>query len=278
MKNYMNQWVTLRAALLKPRTVESYRDLIVRYIVPAIGDIPPDQLRAEDIRALLADISASGKTRTSELVFVLLKTALKDLDPSIMLKVRRPAHRQSRPIAWGDQEIARYVAGAQQSPHALSLLLAVSLGLRRGEICGLRWEDVDFPARLIHVRRQRIRLSTGALIDAPPKSLSSMRDLPIPAGLLPRLRSERQLSGPLCRLSPSGLDAAHRKLVHSLALPYTPLHGLRHSFATAALSHGADLKTIQCLLGHASFATTADIYSHPSMNLLISAVDSAIAF
>ena len=173
------------------------------------------------------------------------------------------------------ESYADYLSALKSHKHQLPLALGLLLGLRRGEICGLRWMDVDFHKVELHICNQRQRMASGEILDMPPKSATSNRVLPIPAALLPLLKSQRQLVGYVCKLSPSGLDAAHRRLVHQLRLPYIPLHGLRHSMATACIRHCGDMRSLQTVLGHASYATTANRYTHPDRNMLLSCIEKA---
>lgn len=275
VETWLNDWLSLRAAELRPRTLESYHAIINRYIIPAIGRADPNELKPDQLRHMLAEISASGKTRTAELCYVILRCASRDLDSDIMRRVRRPSHVQVSPGAWSDQDIAIYMAALADHRHGLALSLGLVLGLRRGEICGLRWGDIDFTAAEVHICNQRYRLG-GKIVDGPPKSATSDRRLPLPAPLLSRLRASRGLPGAyVCNISPSGLDAAHRALVARLGLPPIPLHGLRHSMATACIRHGGQMRALQNLLGHASYTTTANRYTHPDREMLRTAIDAA---
>lgn len=272
---YLESWLALRSGGLKVRTVECYASLIRLHIAPAFGDVDLDRLTAAEIVAALASIVASGHTRTAELCYVLLKAALKDCAGTPMRGVPRPAHIQTTPDAWSDDQIRAYMAALQNHRHGLALQLGLVLGLRRGEIVGLRWSDIDFDRGVVNICNQRLRLDTGQIIDGTPKSRSSVRSLPLPPPLLAQLRRNRQLTGYVCPLTPSGLDAAHRALVRRLGLPYIPLHGLRHSMATAVIRHGGDMRCLQLLLGHASYATTANRYTHPDRAMLQTSLDCA---
>jgi integrase len=275
---WLNDWLILRKGELRPRTVESYQDLIDRYVIPSLGNVDVADLRADALRHLLASIVAAGHGRTAELLFVMLKSACADLDINPMLKVKRPKHHQQSPAPWPDEAMAVYLAACIDHPHGLALSLGLLLGLRRGEICGLRWQAIDLTANTITIDNQRLRLATGEIIDAPPKSASSIRTLPIPDQLRPWLVKARGMpTAYLCPLTPSGLDQAHRKLVARLGLPHIPLHGLRHTMATASLRHGGDMRSLQSILGHASYSTTANIYTHPDLDMLKSSLDAVSA-
>lgn len=275
LSQYLSDWLTLRSGGLRVRTVESYRSVIRLHIVPAIGDVPVDQLNQWAIRPVLAAIVARGHTRTAELAWVILSAALAAVPGAPMAGVPRPAHIQQTPDAWSDVQIATYMAALADHRHGLALSLGLVCGLRRGEICGLRWQDVSWDTAELHITNQRQRLADGRLVDGPPKSRAGVRPVPVPPPLMARLRAARQLSGYIDSITPSGLDAAHRALVARLGLPPIPLHGLRHSMATSCVRHGGDIRSLQLLLGHARYATTADRYTHPDRDMLRRAVDLA---
>ena len=275
LSEYLKDWLALRSGGLRARTVESYESLIRLYVVPIIGHLAVDQLSKWDIRPMLARIAAEGHTRTAELCYVMLSAALSDLPHQPMRGVPRPAHIQRTPEAWSDDQIAAYMAALAGHPHGLALSFGIVLGLRRGEICGLRWQDISWDTSEIYVTNQRMRLDSGQMIDALPKSRASVRTVPVPPQLMARLRQARQLAGYIDAITPSGLDHAHRALVKRLGLPPIPLHGLRHSMATSCIRHGGDMRSLQILLGHAKYATTADRYTHPDRAMLRTAIDRA---
>ena len=277
LSQYLSDWLVLRSGDLRPRTVESYTSLIRLHIAPMLGAVPVDALTALHIRPCLAKIVAEGHSRTAELCYVLLAAALADLEPSPMKGVPRPAHIQHSPDAWSDDQIRAYMDALEDHRHGLALSLGLVCGLRRGEICGLRWQDISWETSEICITNQRMRLDSGQIVDALPKSRASVRTVPVPAPLMARLRHERQLTGYIDGITPSGLDAAHRALVARLGLPPIPLHGLRHSMATSCIRHGGDMRSLQLVMGHARYSTTADKYTHPDRAMLRSAIDAAAA-
>ena len=274
----------MRSAALRPRTLESYRSLLRLHIAPALGTMELDALTPVAVMEALAPLCASGKSRTAELVYILLRAALGDglrlrhVAANPMDAVMRPRHRQTRPSPWGPEEIQRYIIGIRTDPHRIAWLLALQCGLRRGEICGLRWSDIDLRGRMFHVSNQRVRLDDGRIVDQPPKTESGDRFVPLPDGLLRILRGAYRLGdGYVEPLTPGALDAAHRRTVRRLGLPRLTLHGLRHTMATQALRNGASMRALQQVLGHADYRTTAMIYAHPDFAMLRRAVDCAAA-
>ena len=268
LTEYLLDWISLREDL-RPRTVDGYKSL-VKAITPY--DMPLWRLRPRHVAAMLDAICDTGHSRSAEAVFVLLRSAL---PPAKMDGVPRPNHHPAPRRALTPSEAALYVRAALEDTQGLGPLLCLFCGLRRGEVCGLRWKDVDMSVHILHIRNTRIRLDDGRIIDGPPKSAAGIRDIPIPNTVIPLLAARRQLAGYVCPLTPSGLDQAHRRICARAGLEPLPLHGLRHTMATNALRSGASMRAIQAILGHASMATTAAIYTHPDADMLRSALDAA---
>ena len=293
---WLSDWISLRSPGLAPRTIESYRALAARHIAPAFGSVALDALSPAAIQSLLAALCTDGHARTAQLVLVLLRAALSDaLDLGIIAadptrRVLRPRHIRADPRFWSPEEMRAFAlyCGAARWGHAW--LLAMLCGLRRGELAGLRWSDVDFASGVLHIRNQRLRLVGCGVVDAAPKSASGRRDVPLPGQLVALLRSEfrrqrlqQAVGGVLPAYVVSGIDNRpidpHRlnlALSRDIALaglrPIN-LHGLRHSMATAAVSAGVDMKVLQALLGHASYTTTADVYAHVLQSEKFDAID-----
>lgn len=275
---YLHRWLSGLSDDLRPRTIECYETQIDLHIVPGIGNVQIESLTSCDIKRLLSSIAARGMTRTAELCYVILHSALSEAPGDPMRGVKRPHHHQQSPAPWCDEDMRRYCAALADHPHGIALGLCITMGLRRGEACGLRWRDLDLAEGVAHIRNQRIRLASGAIIDALPKSATSIRDIPIPAPLLAQLRKARPRCEYIDGITPSGLDQAHRVLVSRLGLRHISLHGLRHSMATCSLRHGGDMRSLQSVLGHSSYATTANIYTHPDMSMLLASIDAAVRF
>lgn len=285
--NYLQSWLTLRAPSLAPSTVSGYQRAIARHIAPVVGPVPLSDLTPAHIMAVLAPVCAAGHTRQAQLVRVLLRCALQDalhmglIDHNPADAVRNPAHRK-RPIAyWSPEQIHTFLTAQRFGPLYHVWLLALLCGLRRGELLGLRWSDVDLRSGVATVCNQRMVVDRQAL-DRPPKSAAGRRQLPLPAPVLDALRKERRRSRSLYVLSrPDGSPFSPQQLRHALdaacaasGVPRLHIHGLRHSMATAALEAGVDLKVLQSILGHAHMATTADTYLHPSPKIREKALES----
>lgn len=274
---YLSSWLDLRAPSLAPSTVSGYKRCLRLHIAPVAGAVPLADLSPAHIMAILAPLCAAGHTRQAQLVRILLRCALQDavrmglLPHNPVDAVRPPAHRKQPISFWSPKQISLFLQAQRFAPLYHAWLLALLCGLRRGELLGLRWSDVDLAAGKVDVCNQRMVIER-VCIDRPPKSAAGRRQLPLPAPVLDALRRERRRSRSLYVLShPDGTPYTPQQLRRALdaacaasGVPRLHIHGLRHSMATAALEAGADVKVLQSLLGHAHYSTTADTYLHPS--------------
>lgn len=282
--DFLTEWVNLRSAGLAPRTIESYNGLISRQIGPNLADIAADQLQPEQVQRLLSGLCAAGHSRTAQLVYILLRAAYSEAvrvgilatDPTN--RVLRPRHVASDPRWWSLDEVKTFAQACPSLQFGHAWLLALMCGLRRGELAGLRWSDVDLIGHELHICNQRQWVG-GRLIDAPPKSRAGRRSIPYPSLLhdtlarqnrLQRLQQARGAVLPVyvvCGsdnrpVDPHRLNKALWCDIERVGLRQINLHGLRHSMASAAVAAGVDIKVLQSLLGHAHYSTTADIYAH----------------
>ena len=288
---FLAEWITNRAVALAPRTIAGYRQLIAHYVNPAIGSIPLGKLDAGAVTAILANIAQTGHSRTAEAVFVLLRCALRNTCAArIMAQVPRPRHVPASPSWWTGEEVQGLLSASPVPAMRLAWLLALCCGLRRGEICGLRWCDVDLPAKVIRVANARSVISGHGTVDGPPKSKSGQRVIPLPEVLVEALSSARLMaeadkllgrpaSPYVLRgnsrggLSPHTLDSWLAQCIQAAGLRPIRLHDLRHTMAAIAITQGVDVRVLQSLLGHASVTTTAHIYAHVTTRAQRSAVD-----
>jgi integrase len=153
--------------------------------------------------------------------------------------------------------------------------------MQRGEVLGLRWQDVDFEQRLLHVR-QTVTVVQGAAHVDPPKSKRSRRAVPVPAQVIGALRehpvrqNERRLAtGPIWRdhdlvfptslgtpINPNNLTRDYNRWVAQAGVPRIRIHDQRHTHVTLALQAGANIKAVSQRVGHAKTSITMDLYAH----------------
>lgn len=270
-------------------TIYGYRKIIENHLEPGLGKIVLQELHPRDIQHYYAQmklderLSASTIRHHHDLLSCALRTAVKQ-----ELIRRNPAEWVDPPRVnmtevrfYNAGELKRLCEVVEGTWLETVVKLAGYLGLRREEICGLRWSNVDFKNRKIHIREART--TAGAvIIQKETKNRSSARTLYMTDEIREMLRKEQKRQRQAARElgsryessgfvsvdqwgrahSPNVVSQAFRRVVDRENLPYITLHGLRHTFATLASAQGAPLFEIAKVLGHSTPATTGKIYTH----------------
>lgn len=177
------------------------------------------------------------------------------------------------------EELSRIMSWLELNPHSWTLGVYISIftGARIGEVCGIKWEDVDFGEKTIHVQRTIERgvaeggKGTMVYVNTT-KTRSSNRYLPISQPIEKRLKDWSRVSRPEFYVTSNSLEPIEPRVLRdrfvrackAANVTYKGFHSLRHTFATMMLENGADIKTISDILGHSSVEITMDVYSHPS--------------
>ena len=164
---------------------------------------------------------------------------------------------------------------ANMSLTAFGILLSLFMGLRIGELCGLKWEDVDFRNKILHIRRtvQRISSANGnrktKIVISTPKSATSFRDIAIPDALMRYFEMFRDevdhfiLSGTDKPVEPRTMQYRYKKILRTADVEDHNYHKLRHTFATNSAEKGFHVKALSAVLGHSSVTLTLNRYIHP---------------
>lgn len=199
------------------------------------------------------------------------------------LSCKAPVTRPKEMQVLTGEEIQRLLIQAKEDGCFELFLLELTTGLRRGEILALWWDDLDFRTGTLRVERQVQRIQ-GKLVVAQPKTRASCRSILLPAPVLKILEQYRQNVSsrwmfPSPRKEDSPLDpAAVRKKLSAVlrraGCPAARFHDLRHTFATSALEHGMDVKTLSTVIGHVSSATTLNVYAHVTDEMRQKAADN----
>ena len=305
---FMRRWLeTYAASNTTPRTQQGYRGTISRYIAPAIGGIPLQGLRPQHIQKMYADMLERGlSARTVLHTHRVLREALGHAMKWGIL-IRNPADATTPPrpqrqeiAMWDDQTISRFLETAEDSPYRAFYHLAVLTGMRRSELCGLKWESIDLARGKALVVRTLQRIYGKGLVEGQPKTARSRRPIALSANaicLLQQIRKrqleQRLAGGPAWQdsgyvfthpsgtpIDPDTLTHDFQAIVRQAGLPHLTLHGLRHAHATMLLTSGIHPKVVSERLGHSNIAITMDVYSHvlPDMQeAAAQAVDERLA-
>ena len=168
------------------------------------------------------------------------------------------------------EQLASFLREAKDSGVFEMYYVELATGLRRGELLGLKWEDIDFEHGNLRVKRQIARIN-GEVVEAPLKTKNAYRTLPLADDTIQVLNQQKKKTGssPWVFPSPTGGPISPDSVLHMLhrvldraGLPEIRFHDLRHTFATLALQNGVDVKTVSGMLGHFSAGFTLDTYAH----------------
>lgn len=285
---YLLDWLETSAELtLNESTVEKHRHLITKHIIPAIGQLRRDRVDADDINVFLRDMVRAGLAPSAKIARQVLHTAYAELVRQGKLKVNPvaltdpPKYDPRMPRSLNEDEAIHLLVICEGARFGIAIKLGLLLGLRRGEICGARWSDIDWVNKTITIRRTAKRVNGQRKTNAP-KSKSGTRILPLVAGLDKDLAAhhtaqaeEFALKGltntddlivasqAATQYDTANYLKAFRKLVAKAGLPAKEIrpHDLRHSTAILLITHGVDPRTAAQILGHASAQLTMEIYT-----------------
>jgi integrase len=287
---YLGRWLADSVRdTVRPTTFERYEQIVRLHIRPVLGKVKLKSLTSAHVRGLYREkLDAGLSPRTVQYVHSTLHKALKQaiadgLIPRNATEAVKPPQirrEEMRPLT-AEQVKVLFEAAKSDRLEAL-YILAVTTGLRQGELLGLKWDDIDHVVRTLQVKRTLTTAKGGPVLSAP-KTKGSRRTVRLSQTALEALRShlERQLgeidqAGDLWRenglifASESGSPlsrqhvTAHRfkPLLKRAGLPEIRFHDLRHTCATLLLSKNVNPKVVSEMLGHASIAITLDTYSH----------------
>lgn len=277
---------------VKESTYAHYQYTLLKYILPVLGPLAMSSLNEQTLEAGLQTIVFPKDGGHKPLGYVSAKECLSMVRRicayaarlhvirplAIVFRLPQKKNKAVAPLSSVEQQRLRDFVLVDPTPRKLGVLFAMELGLRIGEICGLKWKDIDLKNNTVQISRTVSRISseighTKVVIQSP-KTPSSRRKLPLPQHLISVLKKLHQnhrdddwfLSGnfnkpvePRCyrKSIQSYLKQARVQTVHP--------HMLRHTFATICLQAGCDIKTLSELLGHTNAAITLQRYAHSDM-------------
>ena len=279
-----------KAVTMSENSRSNYQSYLDKKIYPALGDLKLPEITPAQITALLLDIQAEGKAHSTVIkVYTILHSFFKMaylgdmIDRNPMDKVERPKPRKSEATAEGPQaytpaEVQRLFQALEAEPLKWRAMvhLLIDTGIRRGECCALRWQDVDFANGSITVAGNLCYTAAkGVYLDTPKNG----RTRTVYAGAA-TLALLRQLRGQQARKAISayiftqetGPEPMHpqsptrylKKLSERCGVPDLHPHKLRHTFASIAITNGADVASVSEALGHSDKAVTLRMYTHAS--------------
>jgi len=288
---WMEVWFEHYAKVkVRPSSHQTYRGYIDNHIKPNIGKIPLEKLTSLELQKFYKKLLEKGRVdrleskhqskglsaKTVRNIHQIISSAMKlaqeqkliSTNPADGCALPRLEHREMQTLPV--EQLQSFLREARDSGVFELYYLELATGLRRGELLGLKWEDIDLERGDLRVRRQIARIN-GEVVEAPLKTKNAYRTLPLAEDTIGVLEAQRKKTGSSQWLFPSTtggpispdsvLHMLHRVLKRA-GLPRVRFHDLRHTFATLALQNGVDVKTVSGMLGHFSAGFTLDTYAH----------------
>ena len=286
---FLVDWLASVKSSVRVRTFEAYESTVNKHIVPQVGRVKLEKLGPQDVQALLDAKLASGlHPRTVTGIRLVLCYALNQamrwelLSRNVAALVKGPKipHREMK--VWTEDQARKFIECCDSERLGALYVLALYTGLRRGELCALRWSDVDLDTRVASVRRSLQRTRTAGLVFEEPKTEKARRSINLAPAVISALRAHRKrqaetrlAAGSLWQdkglifptgigtpMDPRALGIDYDRMIEKSKLPRIRLHDLRHTFATIGLGQGVHPKVMSDMLGHSKVSLTLDVYSH----------------
>ena len=279
---------------VRPNTRTGYENNIRLYVRPRLGGIPLNKLTANDLQQFINWMRQDGRSEYREsrgdglsanTIRHCCGLCRRALEKAVTEKliVRNPAEECKLPPArrmemrlLSREELQKLLIQAQAEGYYEVFLLELTTGLRVGELMALQWDDLNFSTRELRIERQVYQIK-GELLIQPPKNKASIRSVILPTAVVTTLKKYKQTVFSRWMFpSPKKEDApiapsvvSHRlaKILKHAGCKKVRFHDLRHVFATNALEHGMDVKTLSTVIGHVSSATTLNVYAHVTSDM-----------
>ncbi|MER5921943.1 tyrosine-type recombinase/integrase [Streptomyces mirabilis] len=276
--------------VIKPRrklsTFDKYEAHVRLYLVPLLGAKRLESLGVADVRRFLVRLEKQTTAATAKESHRVLRSALssacrEELITRNVAKLVEPPRADTPELhPWTLDETLDFLAASRKDPLYAAFVLAIAMGLRRGEIIGLRWSDLDLDNRVLYVRQQTQR-RRGVLYDDDPKS-RRRRVVPLPALCIAPLRWHRmrqsaarakagekwQASGYVFttrtgrQVEPRNVYRSFTRIADSAGIRVVRLHDARHGTATLLTAAGVAPRVVMEILGHSQISITMDVYTH----------------
>lgn len=281
-KDVLNNWLTERKIFLKYSTYTNYYNIIHNHIMPYLGDYNIRSLNNNILQQFILQQLENGRAdnqggisyKYAKDIITVLKLTL-----DFQIQIQLPYHPPKQ-IQIFDKEhqikLINYLQ-SQINHKNFGILLCIHTGLRIGELCALKWSDININTKMLSINKTIIRTYTkedGSKLNiTPPKTRSSIRNIPLNSWimqyviLLQGQDDHYILTNKDKPIEPNKYRLYYNRLLKDLELPHLTFHALRHTFATRCIECGCDYKSLSELLGHSNVSITMNIYVHPQMEL-----------
>jgi len=289
LKVCLERWLEQVVKLTKrANTYKGYRSAVYYHLIPALGHIRLQKLTIGHLQAFYAERAGKLKPATLAHINAALSGALEDalkqgfVGRNVAKLVELPSVERYEGQVLTVEQARKLLEVARGSRLDAVLLVALTTGMRRGELVALHWSDVDLEKGVLQVRYTLSRVRGMGYVEGEPKTKKGRRKILLPSVVVEALREHKTRQGQarvkmgdrwkeyglvFCNMYGSFFNPDHvwylfKKLLKAAGLPSVRFHDLRHSAATVLLAAGVPLKVVSELLGHSSVAITVDIYAH----------------
>ncbi|MBQ6426522.1 MAG: site-specific integrase [Clostridia bacterium] len=280
--DWLDLWLSEYSPNLRPSTIQNYQNHI-RTVNPFLGELQIDRVTRVDVQKMYNALRERLSVSTVRAVHMMLHEAMSAAvrrhlivaNPTEGVKLPKKGYAPIQIL--NNEQLDRFMAAIREEPDWHDLFyVEITTGLRRGELCGLRWEDFDENSGKLTVRRS-INYEKKALQIGKPKTDAGKRTILLPASTAELLRARHKTSpsewifpsfyDPALPMKPQSAYNALKRILKKAGLPNLKFHSLRHVFGTQAISAGVDAKTLSTILGHTDASFTLDCYTHVSTDM-----------
>jgi len=287
IKEVSELWKKDKQMFVKSSTVAVYTLHLENYILPKFGE--KASIDETDVQGFVLDSIRHGLSqKTVKDMLIVLKMVIRFGAKHGWLQyqewsIKFPTEQKKQELEVlsisHQKKLMQYVTD-NFTFRNLGIYICLSTGMRIGEVCALKWSDIDLGTETIHVNRtiERIYIIEGnerhtELVIGTPKTKNSIREIPISKELMKLVRPLKKLmnddyfviTNEAKPTEPRTYRNYYKQLLKQLGIPSLKFHGLRHSFATRCIESQCDYKTVSVILGHANISTTLNLYVHPNM-------------
>lgn len=285
LNNLFSIWFADIRLKVKESTYMNYQMKYEKHICFSLGKTFYDKLTAENLNSFIqskisSGLSAKYTADIAGLIRAVCRFAKKRfgyVDKSEFISIPKGISKEKELLDKNEQALLNSYLIANPTPSNVGILLSAATGIRIGELCALKWENIDIEKKILTVRNtvQRVKSIGGntatKVIITPPKSNSSVRVIPLPEFIVPLLSELKTnnncyfLSGTMGIVEPRLMQYRFKRILNELKLTEVTFHSLRHLFATNCIAIGVDVKTLSEILGHSSVEITLNRYVHSSI-------------
>ena len=289
LAEYLPVWLENHRVTLRPKTADQYQRIIEKHILPRLGGTQVKNLRITRVEQFYSELVQSGLgVRTVRIVHTILHRAFeKALRYGLVVSnptqgATLPRYKQGEMQVLDESQVTQFLVAAQDSPYQALYFLALTTGMRQGELLGLKWIDLQWHSGALLVQRQVQDIRGQGTIYQEPKTRASRRTIKLGEVTLQVLRLHRERQQALkasagnrwkendlifpskigSPLDPSNLRLDYKRVLETAGLPKIRFHDLRHTAASLMLNHGVPVIVASKRLGHSKPSITLDIYGH----------------